>query len=440
MRCIRVLKIQRQKVMIKMTHLAKMIEMKLNGDSYIQSDFEKLVQELHDKTYDEAQLAAWLMAVKILGLSKLETSMLTKAMTTQTQGKDALTSVIDKHSTGGVGDSVTLLVLPIVAACGVPLIKLSGKSLGFTGGTIDKLSSIPGIDLTKTPDQIKEQVNRVGAYIGMQTDDLCFADKIMYELRDRTGSVASIPLICSSILSKKFSTGAQRLVINLKYGAGAFIKDSEEAEILKEYMEYACSDNNIPVKIVVEAADEPIANIIGTGLEIQNIYRILSLDEEAHQSDKHLIDVSLNIASEMLCLCKEIDFSEAIEECKNALKTGRAKVYFEKMIEAQNGQLNQLLSEKPKYEIVVLAADDGVIQAMDTIQIGHLVNDFAKFKLNNQETKLDYMYGFQIIRHINDVVSKGDCLAKIYYNDYQCDFINDIVDKLSQCYKIKKLT
>ena len=399
--------------MIEMTHLAKMIEMKLNGDTYIQSDFERLVQELHEKTYDKSQLAAWLMAVKILGLSKQETSMLTKAMTTRVTGKDALTSIIDKHSTGGVGDSVTLLVLPIVAACGVPLIKLSGKSLGFTGGTIDKLSSIPGIDLTKTPDQIKEQVNRVGAYIGMQTDDLCFADKIMYELRDRTGSVASIPLICSSILSKKFSTGAQRLVINLKYGAGAFIKDSEEAEILKEYMEYACSDNNIPVKIVVEAADEPIANIIGTGLEIQNIYRILSLDEEAHQSDKHLIDVSLNIASEMLCLCKEIDFSEAIEECKNALKSGRAKVYFVKMIEAQNGQLNQLLSEKSKYEIAVLAADDGVIQAMDKIQIGHLVNDFAKFKLNNQETKLDYMYGFQIIRHINDVVSKGDCLAKI---------------------------
>ena len=183
-------------------------------------------------------------------------------------------------------------MIPIIAACGVPLIKLSGKSLGFTGGTIDKLSSIPGMDMAKTPDQIKEQVNGVGAYIGMQTDDLCFADKIMYELRNRTGSVASIPLICSSILSKKFSTGAQRLVINLKYGAGAFIKDSEEAEILKEYMEYTCSDNNIPVKIVVEAADEPITNVIGTGLEIQNIYRILSLDEDALRSEKHLIDAA----------------------------------------------------------------------------------------------------------------------------------------------------
>ena len=249
-----------------MTHIAKMIQDKLNGVAHSKEDFDVMVKMLRDKTYDEAQLAAWLMAVRCLGLSQEETADLTMAMVTKPTGEDVLTSVIDKHSTGGVGDSVTLLVVPIVAACGVPLIKLSGKMLGFTGGTIDKLLAIPGIDLEKRPVDIKKQVEEVGAYIGMQTDNLCFADKIMYELRDRTGSVASIPLICSSILSKKLSTGAEKLVINLKYGNGAFIGSYDEAIILKEYMLCVCEKNNVPARIIIEETNQPIANVIGTGL------------------------------------------------------------------------------------------------------------------------------------------------------------------------------
>ncbi|MEE0229331.1 MAG: hypothetical protein UEJ45_02405 [Peptococcaceae bacterium] len=147
-----------------MTHIAKMIQDKLNGVAHSKDDFDVMVKMLRDKTYDEAQLAAWLMAVRCLGLSQEETDDLTMAMVTKPTGEDVLTSVIDKHSTGGVGDSVTLLVVPIVAACGVPLIKLSGKMLGFTGGTIDKLLAIPGIDLEKRPVDIKKQVEEVGAY------------------------------------------------------------------------------------------------------------------------------------------------------------------------------------------------------------------------------------------------------------------------------------
>lgn len=307
-----------KKVVIEMTHIEKMIQDKLNGTTHTKDDFEKMVEMLRDKTYDEAQLAAWLMAVRCLGLSMEETADLTMAMVTKPAGDELLTSVIDKHSTGGVGDSVTLLVVPIVAACGVPLIKLSGKMLGFTGGTIDKLLAIPGIDLEKKPADIKMQVEEVGAYIGMQTDNLCFADKIMYELRDRTGSVASIPLICSSILSKKLSTGAERLVINLKYGNGAFIGSYEEALVLKQYMLCVCEKNNVPAKIVIEETNQPIANVIGTGLEIQNIYSILNNEIEVCDREDHLIEVSLNISAEMVVLAKDIPYEDAEAQCLNA--------------------------------------------------------------------------------------------------------------------------
>lgn len=317
-----------------MTHIAKMIQDKLNGVAHSKDDFDVMVKMLRDKTYDEAQLAAWLMAVRCLGLSQEETADLTMAMVTKPTGEDVLTSVIDKHSTGGVGDSVTLLVVPIVAACGVPLIKLSGKMLGFTGGTIDKLLAIPGIDLEKRPVDIKKQVEEVGAYIGMQTDNLCFADKIMYELRDRTGSVASIPLICSSILSKKLSTGAEKLVINLKYGNGAFIGSYDEAIILKDYMLCVCEKNNVPARIIIEETNQPIANVIGTGLEIQNIYSILNNELDVCEREDHLIEVSLNIAAEMLSLAKGIPYEEAEAQCLTAWDSGAAKRVFEKMIKA----------------------------------------------------------------------------------------------------------
>ena len=423
-----------KKVVIEMTHIAKMIQDKLNGTTHTKDDFEKMVEMLRDKTYDEAQLAAWLMAVRCLGLSMEETADLTMAMVTKPVGDELLTSVIDKHSTGGVGDSVTLLVVPIVAACGVPLIKLSGKMLGFTGGTIDKLLAIPGIDLEKKPADIKMQVEEVGAYIGMQTDNLCFADKIMYELRDRTGSVASIPLICSSILSKKLSTGAERLVINLKYGNGAFIGSYEEALVLKQYMLCVCEKNNVPAKIVIEETNQPIANVIGTGLEIQNIYSILNNEIEACDREDHLIEVSLNISAEMVALAKDIPYEDAEAQCLNAWDSGAAKIVFEKMIDAQGGHLNELMKKLPKYHCAVKATSNGRVDTINTTKIGQLTNDYAVSDAN----AIDPLFGLVIEKHLGDMVKENDTLATVHYNDgLNGERLKTLIDELQDCDKIK---
>lgn len=421
-------------MVIEMTHIAKMIQDKLNGTTHTKDDFEKMVEMLRDKTYDEAQLAAWLMAVRCLGLSMEETADLTMAMVTKPAGDELLTSVIDKHSTGGVGDSVTLLVVPIVAACGVPLIKLSGKMLGFTGGTIDKLLAIPGIDLEKKPADIKMQVEEVGAYIGMQTDNLCFADKIMYELRDRTGSVASIPLICSSILSKKLSTGAERLVINLKYGKGAFIGSYEEALVLKQYMLCVCEKNNVPAKIVIEETNQPIANVIGTGLEIQNIYSILNNEIEVCDREDHLIEVSLNISAEMVALAKDIPYEDAEAQCLNAWDSGAAKIVFEKMIDAQGGHLNELMKKLPKYHCAVKATFNGRVDTINTTKIGQLTNDYAVSDAN----AIDPLFGLVIEKHLGDMVKENDTLATVHYNDgLNGERLKTLIDELQDCYKIK---
>ncbi len=418
-----------------MTHLAKMIEDKLNGLSHTKSDFEELVRALGDKTYDEAQLAAWLMAVRCLGLSMDETADLTACMVTKPEGNQILKSVIDKHSTGGVGDSVTLLVVPIVAACDIPMIKLSGKMLGFTGGTIDKLHAIPGIDLEKRSEAIKKQVEEVGAYVGMQTDDLCFADKIMYELRDRTGSVASIPLICSSILSKKFSTGAEKLVINLKYGNGAFVNTYEEAVVLRDYMAYTCEKNNVPVKIILEETNQPIANVVGTGVEIQNVYSILNNEIDICDKEEHLIDVSLNVASEMVALVKNISYEEAEAECLVAWDSGAAKRAFEKMVEAQNGRLNDLLGQLPKYQCAVTAQSAGVVHAINTTKMGRLVNDYAAS--DDFEYGVDPLFGISVEKHIDDGVNSGETLVNILYNDaLDEDALKILQSELASCYEI----
>lgn len=422
-----------KKVVIKMTHIGKMIQDKLNGVTHTKADFEAMVDLLRDKNYDEAQLAAWLMAVRCLGLSMEETADLTMAMVTKPTGDDLLTSVIDKHSTGGVGDSVTLLVVPIVAACGVPLIKLSGKMLGFTGGTIDKLLAIPGIDLEKKPADIKKQVEEVGAYIGMQTDNLCFADKIMYELRDRTGSVASIPLICSSILSKKLSTGAERLVINLKYGNGAFISSYEDAIVLKDYMLCVCERNNVPAKIIIEETNQPIANVIGTGLEIQNIYSILNNEIDVCDREDHLIDVSLNISAEMLALAKDISYEDAEAQCLNAWDSGAAKIVFEKMVDAQGGRLNDLMKTLPKYHCAVRANSDGCVDTINTTKVGQLANDYAV----SDENGIDPLFGFVIEKHLGDAVKINDTLVTVQYNACLDDErLQMLISELQSCYNI----
>ena len=412
-----------------------MTEQVLKGAVIKAQQFRDMVASLKEKTYDEAQLAAWLMAVRCKGLSLDETADLTMAMVTHSD--ETLTSIVDKHSTGGVGDSVTFLALPIASACGIPIIKLSGKMLGFTGGTVDKLLAIPGIALDKSPEEIHEQVDQVGLYIGMQTGEICFADKIMYELRNRTGSVESIPLIASSILSKKLSTGAKNLVIDLKYGNGAFMKDKESAEKLRDYMAAICNKVGVGLRVILEEANEPLASQIGTGIEVKNALRLLDAKELYDDDDQKLLDTALEVASAMVELALDLPSQEAPKRAKNALKSGKAASTFRAMIQAQGGDLQALHAQKPEYKFDIQADYGGILRQIDTARLGSLVNDASMY--GSEDHLADPTFGVQLYKRTGETLKRGEALLRISYNQRELQEIDRIAPKLRDCFHIERM-
>lgn len=418
-----------------MTIISQMTEQVLEGKALNTQQFQDMVATLKNNTYDEAQLAAWLMAVRCKGLSLEETADLTMAMVTHSDGD--LISIVDKHSTGGVGDSVTFLALPIASACGIPIIKLSGIMLGFTGGTVDKLLAIPGIVLDKSPEEIHKQVDEVGLYIGMQTGEICFADKIMYELRNRTGSVESIPLIASSILSKKLSTGAKNLVIDLKYGNGAFMKDKDSAEKLKEYMTFICNKAGVGLRVILEEANEPLASKIGTGIEVKNALRLLDARELYDEEDQKLLDTGLEVASAMIELALHVPAQKAQQEAKKALTSGAASNTFCAMIQSQSGDLEAFHAQKPDYKFDIQADYGGILRYIDTAKLGSLINDTSLYGAETH--KPDPTFGVTLYKRTGETLKRGDTLMRISYNKRELQEIDRVAPKLRDCFHIERM-
>lgn len=418
-----------------MTELAQMTAQVLDGKHITADQFQQMVISLTNHTYDEAQLAAWLMAVRCKGLSPEETSALTMAMVTHND--DMLDCIVDKHSTGGVGDSVTFLALPIVCASGIPIVKLSGKMLGFTGGTVDKLLSIPGIVLNKSPYEIQKQVKKVGLYIGMQTDELCPADKIMYELRDRTGSIASIPLIASSILSKKFSTGAKNIVIDLKYGNGAFMKDRTTAQALADYMSTICDKAGIGLKVIFEEANEPLSSSIGTAIEIKNVLRLLDAAECYDDDDQKLLDIALDVAAAMIELAVDASPDEARKQARKALTSKKASEVFRAMINAQNGDLEAFNAMKPSYKYDIRSEYNGLLRSIDTAMLGRIINDLSMY--GNDNHTADPSFGAILYKRPGDKVKRGDAILRLCYNENQLPVIDRSATKILNCFQIERM-
>ena len=247
------------------------IEAKKLGKEHSKEEIEFLIDSLMNGTATDYQLAAWLMAVYFKGMTDLETSFLTEAMIKSGEIvdlKELADSVVDKHSTGGVGDKVTITLIPLLAACGVPVAKLSGRGLGHTGGTIDKLESIPGFNTNLAVEDLVSQVKRIGVAIGAQTQNLTPADGKLYALRDVTSTVDSRPLIASSVVSKKIASGASNIVLDVKYGSGAFMKTPEDAVKLSEIMVNIGKNLNKKITAVVTSMEEPLGRAIGNSLEI----------------------------------------------------------------------------------------------------------------------------------------------------------------------------
>ena len=357
------------------------------------------------------QMSALLMAILINDMTNEEIYSLTKYMADSSSKLDLSslgTNVVDKHSTGGVGDKTTLIISPIVASCGVKVAKMSGRALGHTGGTIDKLESIPGFKVNLTIKEFMNQVNDIGVAITSQTEDVAIADKKMYALRDVTGTVESIPLIASSIMSKKIALGAKKLVLDIKVGSGALIKNLKDAKRLSELMINIGKKNKIDVVCLITNMDIPLGNNVGNALEVKEAIDILKDNKPGK-----LRDLCIELSSYMVSLGLNISYENAKQKVLESLENGESYKKFLELIDTQHGDINKLPSSTHEYHIKSMT--EGYLTSIDAYKLGTLSMHLGAGR-ENKEDKLDYGAGIIIHKNINDYVNKGDILMTLYTN------------------------
>lgn len=357
------------------------------------------------------QMSSLLMAILLNDMTNNEIYSLTKYMA-ESGTKLNLTNlgdnIVDKHSTGGVGDKTTLIITPIVASCGVKVAKMSGKGLGHTGGTIDKLESIPGFKVNLTEEEFLNQVNKINAAITSQTENIAIADKKIYALRDVTGTVESIPLIASSIMSKKIALGTKKLVLDVKVGNGALIKNIEDAKRLSKLMIDIGKHNNMEVICILTNMDIPLGNNIGNSLEVEEAIDILKNNKKGP-----LTDLCIELSSHMVCLGLNITYEIAKSKVLENLKNGEAYKKFEELIKEQKGDINSLPKSKNKYEIKSIT--EGYLINMDAYKLGMLSMSLGAGR-KNKEDNIDYSAGIVIHKNINKYINKEDTIMTLYTN------------------------
>ena len=374
------------------------------------------------------QMSALLMAICLNGLSEEETFNLTEIMYNSGDHLD-LNDVpgikIDKHSTGGVGDKTTLILAPIVASLGVKVPKMSGRGLGHTGGTIDKLESIPGFKINLTLEEFKKELKKVGTVITGQTANLVPADKKIYALRDVTATVSSIPLIASSIMSKKLASGADKIVIDLKVGNGALVKTMKEARKLGNLMVKIGKKYNRETICILTNMNEPLGNNIGNALEVLEAIDVLKGNVK-----NDLYDLIIYIASYMVSLGKGIKLEEAKKEVIKVLETGEAYNKFVEMVKAQGGNLDKI-ELAPKI-FSVKSIKSGFINAIDTEKLGEIVKEIGGGR-EKKDDIIDYGVGIILSKKIGDYVAKDEEILKIYLNKKDME-----IRKILSCFLIEE--
>lgn len=353
------------------------------------------------------QMSSLLMAIVLKGLTDHEIITLTTVMLNSGEKLDLsnLGTVVDKHSTGGVGDKTTLIVAPIVASCGGRVAKMSGRGLGHTGGTIDKLESIPGFQVALDEKTFLNQVKTIGLAVVSQTSNLVPADKKIYALRDVTGTVESIPLIASSIMSKKIASGAKKLVIDVKVGKGALIKTLKDAQKLAKLMIQIGASHGIEVVCILSNMDIPLGNNIGNALEVKEAMEVLQ------GKTGHLTDLCIEIATQMVHLDLNISTKEAKKLVQKNITNGNAYHKFLEFVGAQGGNLSKLPQSTYQYEI--LSKKSGFIDTIDALALGNLSMHLGAGRLNLND-KLDYGAGIILKKKVGDKVEVGDTLMTLY--------------------------
>lgn len=362
------------------------------------------------------QLAALLMAIRLNGMNREETAELTLAMAQSGDMADlsGISGVtVDKHSTGGVGDTTTLVLAPLVAACGVPVAKMSGRGLGHTGGTLDKLESIAGFSVNLSEEQFIRQVKDIGCAVIGQTGDLAPADRTLYELRDVTSTVDSLPLIASSIISKKLASGAQGVVLDVKTGAGALMHSVEASIELAQTMVRIGADAGRRMVALVTDMDEPLGSHVGNALEVKEAIDVLS-----GRVTGPLLDVSLELGARMLILggaAKDVPQAKALLSA--ALASGAGLDTLAKMIRAQGGDAACCadVSKLPQAKVVVdvPVPESGYLCGMDTIRLGNIAQQMGAGRRVKTDL-IDHSVGFVLKHRIGDELRAGEPLAAVH--------------------------
>lgn len=388
-----------------------LIQKKRDGQELTSNEIKRLVEGYVAGTVPDYQMSAFAMAVYFKGMTTREISDLTMNMVKTGQEFDlsAIEGVkVDKHSTGGVGDKVTLILAPLVASFGVPVAKMSGRGLGHTGGTLDKLEAIKGYQVERSQEDFIKQVQDIGVSVIGQSDQLVKADKLLYALRDVTATVDTIPLIASSVMSKKIAAGADAILLDVTVGEGAFMKTVDEARELAQTMVDLGKAVGRKTVAVITDMSQPLGRAIGNRLEILEAIEILQ--GKGREDISHFI---CELAQIMLGLA---DVEKTVEEIRQHLENGQALAKFEEMVAAQGGDLEDLYRPvKVAHVVEIPAQETGVISALPAMEFGLYAMRLGAGRAVKSDD-LDYETGIVFEKKVGDSVQKGEIVAKVYTN------------------------
>lgn len=397
-----------------------LIEKKKKNAEHSKVEIDFLIKSVMDGTAFDYQISAWLMAVYFNGMTDDETAYLTKAMVNSgdiIDLKELSSSVVDKHSTGGVGDKVTLTLMPLLAACGVPVAKLSGRGLGHTGGTIDKLESIPGFHTGLSIDELVSQVREINIALASQTQKLTPADGKLYALRDVTATVDSMPLIASSVVSKKIAAGADNIILDVKYGSGAFMKTKEDAVKLSELMVKIGKKLSKSITAVVTPMEEPLGRAIGNSIEVIESIEFL----KGGNCGTDLCELTYDFgAIALLQLGKFKHSHDAKEYLQEIVNSGKALEKFKELIARQGGN-PEVVDDytkfpQTKYTYEVKSNQDGFVQKIDAFKIAYACKILGAGR-EKKTDEIDYSVGIYLNKKHGEACAKGETICTIYSND-----------------------
>jgi pyrimidine-nucleoside phosphorylase len=406
------------------------IAKKRDGGELSRAELEFLIQGYVEGRIPDYQVSAWAMAVYFKGMTAQETAALTDVMLRSGKTMELLgvtgpgglgPSLVDKHSTGGVGDKTSLVLAPLAASLGLTVPMMAGRALGITGGTLDKLDSIPGYQTSLSETDFRRCLQNTGCVICGQTKELVPADRLLYALRDVTATVESIPLITASILSKKAAEGAQALVLDIKYGSGAFMKDRKDGEALARSLVDTGKALGLKAHALMTEMDEPLGRMVGNFLEVEEAMDMLEKPARVEAESPDLFTVTLALAARMALLGKKAaSLSQAEKLCKEALLSGEAWKRFLADVKEQGGDVDKLLAMRGQYRArdsaFVKAAQDGFVARIDAGKIGHAATILGVGR-EKADDKVSPTAGIKLLHVHGDAVKQGEPLMQVWAKD-----------------------